>query len=547
MDRLSAELRAAEREIDGAYRSNGLTRLSFAPAAWNLLGIIEDQLFLPLISEDETLTRFRLEALIDHFMFIIRLPIYWLKISCAPGGQVPENYSVENYEASSDFLRLASEYNTFYKLFTYASRGLIDLRIESDNLIPIGNIANDSQYEAYNRLVKPVNVGYTDDVLFAQQEEIRSRILPTLKPEGERFSFEINPSLVAFTIDALEPILKQKFVLPGEWKFFDYSISDFRKVFAATTALAFLQYSARFLAVQLGCPDRGFAGSLMIARKYELLSRLIRYTGLKREIVKSILYDLTLGSNDIPPHQADPTQQPFIPLNENSYAIMPQLWINNAAERNFVALLNRVPTKKRQYLSLVGLKEDIMRQRLEKGIAERQWRTWSGTVRASRELPDIDLAVIDDDEKTCLLLELKWFIDPAEPRELVEKSEEVSKGISQLLKLKRAFVAGSEGIFSSLNINSDYTLALAVVSENWIGLGSVQHAEVPVIREYHLLKKIAITESLQATIDWLQGRKYLPVQRVHYEMVWTPSSVGNWKTKWYGIKPLIEETEFLPL
>ena len=54
-------------------------------------------------------------------------------------------------------------------------------------------------------------------------------------------------------------------------------------------------------------------------------------------------------------------------------------------------------------------------------------------------LPDVDLAIISDSEKMCLLLELKWFIDPAEAREIIEKSEEIEKGISQVLQLKQAF------------------------------------------------------------------------------------------------------------
>lgn len=546
-DRLSTQVRAAEIEIDNVYKSNLLMQRSFAVAAWNLLGVIEDQIFQLIMFEAEKLTRFRFEALTDNLLFIMRQPIYWLKISCAPGGRIPDKYTVADYKAASELLRLATEYNDFYKLFTYASRGLIDVRLDAATLVPIGNIADDCRYEAYNRLIKPVNLGFTEDVLFDKQDEIRRKILPTLRPQGEKFLYEINPSLVAFTIDALQPIFNQRFSLPEHWTFLNYSISDFKKVFNATTALAFLQYSARVLAAQAGCPGGGFAASLMITRKYELINRLVRYTGLNREVIKSITYDLTLGSNSISDRQADPTQQPIIPLTEDEFGIMPQLWINNAAERNFVVLLNKLPTKRHEYLSLVGLKEQIMRDHLKEGMVDKAWRTWFGRVPASGGLPDIDLAVIDDRERMCLLLELKWFIDPAEPRELLEKSEEITKGISQLIKLRDAFNSGHDGLLTCLNVNSKYSLALAVISANWIGLASAQHANVPVIREYHLLKKIASVASLRALVAWLQARKYLPQEGVDYDVIWTESSVGRWKTKWYGIKPKLEDIEFLPL
>jgi hypothetical protein len=432
-------------------------------------------------------------------------------------------------------------------VFTYASRGLIDLRLEGNSLIPTSRFTDESQYEAYNRLVKPVNVGFTDEGLTNGLENIRSKILPSLKIEGERFSFSINPQMVSFTIETFQPILQQKFTLPDTWSFSRYSMSDFRKVFGAIFALAYLQYSARCLAVQYGCEWNGVANCLLIARRLEIVARVVRYTGLRREVVREVISDLTLGSNEIPPAQADPAQQPLVLLDDDHYAIMPHLWVNNAAERNFVVLLNKLPKEKPVYLSLVHLKEEIMRKRIVTGIINPTWRTWFGPVSTRHSLPDIDLAIISPEERACLLIELKWFIDPAEPRELLEKSEEIKKGISQLLQLKRAFSEGDSALVSSLGIDSAYSVGFAVVSANWIGHASEQHADIPVIREHHFIKKLAISETLLETIEWLSHRQYLPKEGVHYELATTSSSVGRWNTQWYAFKPLIQGPEFLPL
>jgi hypothetical protein len=278
-----------------------------------------------------------------------------------------------------------------------------------------------------------------------------------------------------------------------------------------------------------------------------MIARVVRYTGLRREIVKEVISDLTLGSNEIPPAQADPAQQPLVLLDDDHYAIMPHLWVNNAAERNFVVLLNKLPKEKPVYLSLVLLKEEIMRERIVTGISNPTWRTWFGPVSRGHGLPDVDLAIISPEERACLLIELKWFIDPAEPRELLEKSEEIKKGISQLLQLKRAFSEDDSALISCLGIDSGYTVGFVVVSANWIGHASEQHADIPVIREHHLIKKLVITKTLLETIDWLSHRQYLPTEGVHYELITTSSSVGRWSTQWYGFKPLIEGPEFLPL
>jgi hypothetical protein len=546
MDRLSPELRTVEREIDEAYKSNPLAKACFSVAAWNLLAATEDRVFSALKGGEET-NRFRLDALIDHLMFIIRNPIYWLRISCPPGGQIPRKFNRKDYEAAQDLLRLASQYDDFYMVFTYASRGLIDLRLEGNDLIPTGTFTDDSQYEAYNRLVKPINVGFTDEALHIELERIGDPIITSLKVAGENFSFSTNPHLVNVTIELFQSILQQKFTLPDSWLFSRYSMLDFRKVFSAIFALAYLQYVARFLAVESGCKWNGITNGVLIARRLELIARVVRYTGLRREVVKEIIFDLTLGSNEIPPDQADPAQQPLVPLDPEHYAIMPHLWINNAAERNFVVLLNKLPKEKPVYLKLVHLKEEIMRKRIVEGIVNSGLRTWWGPVSTKHRLPDIDLAILSPEERICLFLELKWFIDPAEPRELLEKSGEIRKGISQLQQIKKAFSEHDNALISCLGIDSAYSVGFAVVSANWIGHASEQHADIPVIREHHLIKKLASAKTLLETINWLSKRQYLPTEGVDYEVITTSSTVGRWNTHWYGFKPLIRGHEFLPL
>jgi hypothetical protein len=60
MDRLSSELRSAERQIDSAFKSNALTRLHLAEAMWYLLAAFEHRIFLKVHSEDLS-NRFQIE------------------------------------------------------------------------------------------------------------------------------------------------------------------------------------------------------------------------------------------------------------------------------------------------------------------------------------------------------------------------------------------------------------------------------------------------------------------------------------------------------
>ena len=305
--------------------------------------------------------------------------------------------------------------------------------------------------------------------------------------------------------------------------------------------MAYIHCIVRSMAANLGCLGMGYADSIYVRPFNDLLRQVVRYSGVPAAKVRSIFDDLSYGSRCI--SNPDPALQPLIKLNSEDYAIMPHLWLYCSSERNFTVLLNRLPSEKRVYSKLVSEKEPLMRERFTTRLSTKGFRLICGSVP---DLPDIDLAIIRDSEKTCLLLELKWFIDPAEAREIIEKSEEIQKGISQLIKLKGAFANNHEMLLKKLEIDSSYRLEGVVVSENWIGHADVQSPEIPVIQADHLIEKLKLTESLESVMEWLKARKYLPKEGKHFEAPRFNATIGNWSVKWYGIKPFISDA-FFPL
>ena len=260
----------------------------------------------------------------------------------------------------------------------------------------------------------------------------------------------------------------------------------------------------------------------------KLLRRVIRYSGVSKAEVQSILDDLTYGNGSI--SHSELAMCPLIKLNSEYYAIVPHVWICSSAERNFTALLNRLKSEKDIYLKLASAeKEERMRQHFTEDLSHKGYRFIWGNVA---NLPDVDLAIINDSEKTCLLLELKWFIAPTVARERVEKSKEIEKGISQVCKLKQAFEDNYRPLLDKLNIDSSYRFEGVVVSQNWIGYANVQSAEIPVIRANHLIKKLKSTESLQSNIEWLKDREHLPKEGTHFKIVDGDTiTIGNWSLK----------------
>ena len=534
---LPDELQKVENEVDDYYKSNPLVKLPFATAVWSLLAYAENwmvnQAYRPLTSQES-------EMVGNKFVTELKDPISWLYHSCKPDGQVPFVYNRKLYQAAENLFKLGQEYAWFAAAYTYARWGWVKLELQGSTIQPTEEFFIDIEYEAYGRLIK---AHQSDEAVFSVNFDNlpMDAIVHSLRIDGDRFRCKLNPKMVSDTITAMKPLSDEMFRLPSEWCFSRYSLGDFRKVFETISAMVFIHSTARKIVMNQEGIGWGYLDSIYVLTYDELLRRVIRYSGVPEAEVRSIFDDLTYGNRGI--LNLDIALQPLIKLNSETYAIMPQLWFLLSPERNFTVLLNRLKDEQRIYSKLVDEKEDLIKQRFISGLSNKSFRCFPEKVSG---LPDVDLAIINDSEKTCLLLELKWFIAPGEFREVVEKSQEIEKGICQSLKLKQAFEDNHRQLLEKLDIDSSYRLEGVVVSENWIGYANVQSPEVPVIQADHLIAKLKATEGLQSTIDWLKDRKYLPKEGEHFKVRRTTGTIGNWSVKWYGIQPLIEDA-FFPL
>ena len=537
-DRLTPELRKIEKEIDHYYKSNPLMSLPFATAAWHLLAAAEDDILIKELNGINGIQDYH--ALASDFITELEASMFWLHSTCGPGGQISCVFDDDLCKASRDLFKLGRKYDWFVFAYTCGSNGVLGLELQGSIIQPTGDFFTDIEYEAYNVLIDPY-----------QEQEALSLMNPdnfptdtikhSLRVQGDRFRYKLNPKMVSDTITYLKPLFDKMFLLPSEWEFSRYSLGDFRKAFEAICAIAHIHWTARCMAIHMGCSRMGCADSIYIPTCDELLRRVVRYSGVSDAKVQSIFDDLSYGNRGI--SRSELALQPLIKLNSDVYAIVPHLWMCSSAERNLTVLLNKLPSEKGIYAKLVDEKEDLMRGRFTTGLSDTDFRFIWGNVLG---LPDVDLAIMRDSEKSCLLLELKWFIAPTVARERIEKSKEIEKGISQVLKLQQAFANNHKPLLEKLQIDSSYRLGGVVVSENWIGYAAVQSPEIPVIRADHLIAKLKATENLESVMEWLKDRKYLPKDGEHFKVHRPTTRVGNWTLKWYAIESLISDA-FFPL
>lgn len=527
-DSVSPELRKAEKEIDNYYKSNPLLKLPFASAAWYLLSSAEEYMLNEQMGGINTVQD--IHVLSSDFITEIEHSVSWVYKTCKQGGQVPVRIDSNLYKASKDLFELGRKYDWFMFAYKCASDGVLELELHGSIIQPTGDFFTSIEYEAYNILIDAHEPEEALSSLNWDNFPIVA-IKNSLKVEGNRFQYKLNSKMIFDTKTFLKPLFDRMFLLPSDWKFSHYTLGDFQKVFETICAISHIHSTAHRIAALQGCYKSGYLDSIYLITYGRLIRSVAKYSNMSPLMVQSILDDLTYGNKDV--KNPMPALQPLIRLKSKEYAIVPNIWICSAAERNFISLINRFQADKDIYDIYKNKKECLQKERFEPQLSHKGYNYYSGIVE---NLTDVDLAIVSHSEKACLLLELKWFMAPTTGQERIHKSDEIKDGITQVLKLKQMFLDNYQPLLNVLNIDSTYRFAGVVVSENWIGYGNVQSSEVPVIRINHLIKKIKTTDSLRSTMDWLIDRKYLPKEGEHFTVSRPKTRIGNWHLKWYGIQ-----------
>lgn len=529
-DLLSPALRAIEHEVDNAYLANPLVHRKFAPAAWYFLAFCEE---IGLHSFTDLETEHEYAALFDNVINHSKWPLRWLAQACGPGGVIPRSFEEDAYEGACHLSELAMDYLAFETAFTYGTLGLLTLTAEGNRVRATDPMRKDSRFEAYDRFMLPSQMPDLNPLSLSFFDEL----VASVRIRGRRFSYSLNPKLVRDAVDSVGEAVNIQFSLPPHWKFPLFTIEEFRQVARVLWVLALIHFFARTAAARSGCENAAFAGALLLMDRVEIVRRVCRYSGVSEIAVNAIVQNLTYGNGLANP---DPALQPLIRLSESKLALCPQIVMHSSMERNPSVLINRLPELRTAYAALSGEKESASRERIANGLSGLGFRFWYGQVKEWGAASDVDFVVISDREQECLILELKSFIAPAEPREIRDRSEEIREGIEQVRRRMTMAESLRAPLLSVLAIDAHYHLGWAVASDSSIGAGYVQDPDVPVINTRHLISKLHRSSGLSSCRSWLENREYLPTRGVDYKERELEVRIGDWILEWYGIEPLVD-------
>jgi hypothetical protein len=517
---------AIEREIDDSFEASALVDVGYEQAVWTLLSMNEDA-FRKIM---HSLSPESIPVAVDNRMNELTYPLrVCLKRCKLLKTGVRREMIDDHYRMAWDWLEVAGDYSQFCSMFPLWHRGRIKLEVAENRLLVDRSFNNDKAYEAYNRLIQ--KEGRLDAGL-DPPDGVLGLLMSNVTVGDKWFRVDFNPALVSGLVSVLQPSMANRHTLPDNWQFNTFSLEQYRQILLTLQAMMYGWYLARDFVAQ-GIVHLGYPSSVWMPPVRKLGALIKQSTGIPRSVISNVLDLITFGSNDI--REPDIATQPLVDLRNGFYALSPFVFLNINIERNLCTLLNQIPSEREKYLTLVDEKETAVVEEIKEFLAPFNFDYKSGNVKGT----NIDLAIIDRANKVCLCLELKWFIEPAEIREIEDRTKELMRGVVQAKKVGALFDAGDNHLLQNvLKIDRDYTFMSAVASVNWIGFGDVQEPTTPIIKVWHFLNFLKESGSLSAAIAWLKNRKYLPQAGSDYTVEPWEISCGKWSATWYGIKPI---------
>jgi hypothetical protein len=517
----------AESEIDAEFLNNPMIELEYGQAIWTLLSTLEDR-YLKITAIDPVSNE-KLHAYIDTLINSIAHPARALfRRRSESNYKVVREFIDDHYQWSQDWIDASIVYNAFNLIFPLWHKKKINLNVV-DNYIDTGDLEIESNkygYEAYNRIVR--KDGNQQETYF-DVDAVIGLVIKNTSVVGERFILNFNPKLVSLLVKTYNLSLGERHVLPRDWKIGEVSFDDFKIVFTTIQAMLYGWFIARVNVAGGGLLGLGYSSAVWIVSPEELVARLSRYTAIDKNKISIILDYLKFANHNI--RDPDIAVQPLLELSSKELALSPALWINTNAERNFCTLLNKIPSEREAYLKLTLNKEEILYQELKSVLEHLGYDVTRGRLSST----DVDISIIDRKNKICVCIELKWFIEPAEIRETIERSLELEKGVRQSSLILSLLRSEDKQLFNLLEVDNSYRVSSFVGARNWIGYSDIQNEEIPIIKIWHFIRMIIELDGLGGALNWLESRSYLPINGIEYWVIPVDLDTGSWRSRWYGI------------
>jgi hypothetical protein len=520
-----ALLGAVETALDANYQSHPLPHPNRTIATWYLLAVLEDNLRILFICSDNSKASL-IDHLLDAYKYSARFALDRIRRECLDTSKValPTKVVPRVYVQTGELIQAGTDYMSATRLCSAAHAKTLGL-IEGPETIGVEFDADDQdmRYSTVELLghMPPDFLDHTTRLYhWARNEEFRPEIIETIAQtthiSGGRVVYQFHGYPAIKLAESME---QYPFLVPDLWRFVWGGRYETTLLLNALSIRCMYHWCAvHFGASFHGLKGLGQESLLFVTTAQQLATELREMCSLELPVIRKFIGYLTLGQGVQAP---DPALQPIVPLGEGRIAIPCLLFLSSNYERNLLTLQARRDAPIFDRLS--GLFEEAMVSGLLP-IAKKRWpdAKENVTVRDGQEFEEIDLLVPDLKCKTLLVCELRWMLQPGDPREVLNRKKVCREKVEQLERKMQWLSVRKPIALQSLGLNGEDAAEwqyAGVVSVDAFGGVLSPNAELPVLPNKVFKQGLEKASSLREFVLWSKSLRWLPKEGVHFGIV----------------------------
>ena len=512
-------------DLDANYHAVAIAHPNRAVAIWYLLTVLEDSfrgLFTLTDDEHAPIVEFQL----DSQKYSARFALDRIRQECTDksSASTPARVIPKLYIKTAELLQAGVDFKAANQLCSAAHAGTV-LFTEGDQTIDIvfDDIHHDRRYAALELLGHmPLDVINHSANLYAwaRREELRPAIVEAIarstRISSQRVLYAYDPRLA---VALAEEMMQPPSMVPEGWRFpWGGPYETILLINAMCVRCMYHWIAVHFGAGLHGLRGGGEASLLHVTTMPQLVADLDAMCSLGEPRIRSFLQYLSYGYAAKTP---DPAMQPIVTLTDGAVAVPCLLYLSSNHERNLLGLQARIDSKTFDGMSKL-FEADMVRDLLEK--IRPRWPLAKGnlTVRADGGFEEIDLLVADPSSRTILVCELRWMLQPGDPREVQNRKNACREKVGQLAPNRPWVPATTRLAQDAQGVASpdaaDWRIDGVVVIKTFGGTLS-DNVKIPIMTERIFMQGMQNASSLRHFADWSQSLHWLPQEGVHFRIV----------------------------
>jgi hypothetical protein len=238
-------------------------------------------------------------------------------------------------------------------------------------------------------------------------------------------------------------------------------------------------------------------------------------TNINHEDIKKFIDFLIYGNQITNP---DPALQPLFSTLTGDILIPCNLIISNNFQRNLLSLYTRVASSAFDNQSKIF--ETSMINEANSWVSKLPFALVNEHIVADNKREEVDILIIDENDKFILVMEFRWFIQPGDSREVQERIKVCNQKVTQTER-KLAFITKNiKEITKKYNVSStnseEWEVQGCVVIKGFGGQQSIND-EIPIITLDVLSIGAQEQRAARHLFNWIKSKSWLPLEHCHYE------------------------------